>query len=166
MGRRRLEVTFDDAIRRGLVTLDTIGRRLRAVSVPGVRGVSLIAKLVVDRSVNDLTDSELETDFLRIIQDAGLPLPVQQYEIRREDGSFVATVDFAYPEASIAIELDSWGHHGSRVEFQKDRVRQNQFVAVGWVPYRFTKADLTTRKTWVQSLIGSRLRASADPGPR
>ena len=153
MRGRRVQVAFDDALRQGATTLDALERRLGFVNKRGVRGVQQIGLLIADRSHKGVTDSELETKFRRLLEDATLPLPVPQYEIRREDGSFVARVDFAYPGARIAIELDSWKHHGGRSAFESDRIRQNELVAARWTPLRFTDRDLRSRRSWVGAIV-------------
>lgn len=44
---------------------------------------------------------------------AGLPAPVQQWEVRRTDGSFVGRVDFGWPRQRTAGEFDG------RIEYGK-----------------------------------------------
>lgn len=146
---RKLEAVFDDALRRGRVSLVSIENRLRAVAVPGVRGTRRIGRLLAERSSNQAAESELETMFSRLIGKAGLPAPVPQYEVRRPDGTFVARVDFAYPSVRLAIEIDGYAFHSARADWHRDRTRQNELIAAGWTPLRFTKLDLMSRKHWV-----------------
>lgn len=157
---RTLEAVFDNASRRGLVSLASIETRLRAVDVPGVRGTRRMARLVLDRSAHPLTESQLESMFARLIHKAGLPPPVPQHEVRRDDGTFVARVDFAYPMAKLAIELDGYAYHSGRGDWQRDRTRQNELVAAGWTPLRFTKADLASRGRSVIAHVSRRLLAA------
>jgi very-short-patch-repair endonuclease len=42
----------------------------------------------------------------------------------------------------VFIELDGWESHGSKQAFRWDRRRQNQAVILGWLPLRFTWADV------------------------
>ena len=140
-----LEASFDDALRRRLVSLGEVASRLRAVNVPGVRGTRRIARLLAERSSNPLLESELETVFSKLIAKAGLPSPVPQYEVRRPDGGLIARVDFAYPTARLAIELDGYAFHSARRDWQRDRTRQNELITAGWTPLRFTKDDLGSR---------------------
>jgi hypothetical protein len=163
---RRLEIAFDDALRKGLVTVEEMARRMDAVRRPGVRGLKKMATIITDRSANDLEDSELETIFRKLITGAGLPLPVGQYTIWRDDGSFVAEVDFAYPEIRLAIELDSWTFHGSRRPFEKDRVQDYELFDLGWDTLRFTKSDLRRRGERVVGVLGRRLRIAGPTSSR
>ena len=160
--RREVEVAFDDALRRGLVSIETIVERLERVRRPGVPGLSRVAALVADRLTNPMEDSELEAMFRKLLEQAGLPAPVAQNEVRRDDGSLVAEVDFAYPQIRLAIELDSWTYHGGRSPFEGDRVKQYELYDAGWDCLRFTKSDLRRRSNRVISVIARRL-AMADP---
>lgn len=97
--------------------------------------------LVRERS-GSITESPLETRFRRLLLHAGLPEPDAQYEIRRSDGSFVARVDFAYPSARLAIEVDGYAFHSSRQRWEADRIRANRLADVGWQALRVTKTAM------------------------
>jgi hypothetical protein len=56
---REVEVAFDD-LRRQLVSIEEMSARFEQVRRQGVRGLRTIARLVGDRAVNELEDSELE----------------------------------------------------------------------------------------------------------
>jgi very-short-patch-repair endonuclease/alkylated DNA nucleotide flippase Atl1 len=75
--------------------------------------------------------SEFEACLFRCLRDAGLPLPVAQYRVLMPDGSEVF-LDFAYPDVMLAIEADSYLWHASLADWQRDRARNNEFVALGW----------------------------------
>lgn len=45
--------------------------------------------------------------------------------------------DIAIPAARLVIEFDGFQYHRSKAAFQKDRERQNLFVAHGWRVLRF-----------------------------
>lgn len=55
---------------------------------------------------------------------------------------FVARVDFAYPEAKLAIEIDGYRWHAGNDAWQRDRRRNNELSRLGWTVLRFTAADL------------------------
>jgi hypothetical protein len=160
--QRTVQIAFDDALRKETVTVEEMARRLDEVRRPGVRGLKKIAAIIADRAANELEDSELETMFRKLITSAGLPPPVAQYTIWRDDGYCVAEVDFAYPDIRLAIELDSWTYHGGRKPFEDDRVKQYELFDLGWHCLRFTKSDLRLRGDRVTSVVSRRLR---DFGP-
>jgi len=93
----------------------------------------------------------------RTFAQAGLPTPIPQYEIVARDGSFVGRVDFAFPEARLAIEVDGYAFHSSRKDWERDRVRQNELVALGWFVLRTTKRQMTERPQDFIALVWRRL---------
>jgi very-short-patch-repair endonuclease len=86
------------------------------------------------------TESELERKFVRFLRKHGFAMPERQYWIR--EGEFEARVDFAFVDLRIAIELQSFQHHGGRAPFDRDLERSNQLVALGWLPLHITDAHL------------------------
>jgi very-short-patch-repair endonuclease len=74
--------------------------------------------------------SEFEASLFRGLRD-GLPLPLPQYRVLMDDGSEVF-LDFAYPDVKLAIEADSFVWHASLADWQRDRARNNDLIALGW----------------------------------
>jgi very-short-patch-repair endonuclease len=86
--------------------------------------------------------AESERLLHRILSRAGLGGWVAQYEITLPGGR--AYADVAFPEQQIVIEVDGRRHHDTGSDqFESDRVRQNQLIALGWRVLRFTWARLT-----------------------
>jgi very-short-patch-repair endonuclease len=52
-------------------------------------------------------------------------------------------VDALWRGAGIAVEVDSWGFHGHRAAFERDRRRDVRLRAAGALPVRFTARRLT-----------------------
>lgn len=73
----------------------------------------------------------------RLLVAHGLPKPEFEFEITDAAGR-IGFVDLAYPDARIAIELDSVRWHLNRVSFERDPVRRNRVVNAGWTPLSFT----------------------------
>ena len=95
------------------------------------------------------------------MQRAGLPPPVSQYEIR-DQGKLLARVDFAYPEAMVAIEADGYRYHSGKVSWQRDRIRRNALTTRGWRVLHVTWDDLQTRPDEVTSEIRVALEGAAN----
>ncbi|MDE0699491.1 MAG: hypothetical protein F4Z58_12570 [Acidimicrobiaceae bacterium] len=74
----------------------------------------------------------------RLLVDAGLPEPVYEHRVLDRFGDLIAQVDLAYPEARVAIELDSIAWHLNRVSFHNDRARWNAITLERWTPLVFT----------------------------
>ena len=145
--RDELEVVRDDAIRRNLFTaasgLSLLGRlgRLR----PGYRLAE--AALTPALTTTAVPESVLETRFLQVIRHAGLSAPVPQYRI--SDGARTIRVDFAYPDARLAIELDGDAYHWGERADRRDNERDRLLARVGWRILRFTWHDITRRPSQV-----------------
>ena len=52
------------------------------------------------------------------------------------------TVDFAFPEHLLAVEIDGFAFHRDADAFQRDRTRRNALIAAGWEVLNFTWSDL------------------------
>ena len=122
----RLEDVVDKALYRRLVTPDD----LRIPAGP-------LGRLMSDRGV---VESPLEAQFLRLLRDGGLPLPVPQFEIRR-GGILIARVDFAYVRERIVIELESYQYHSGRGAFDRGNQRFKELQAAGYLVLPFTSTD-------------------------
>jgi very-short-patch-repair endonuclease len=61
--------------------------------------------------------------------------------VRGSDGGFVAGVDFAWPDAKVAVEYEGrW--HGQPQQVARDRRRLNELAAAGWTVVFVTSSDL------------------------
>jgi hypothetical protein len=130
-----------------LIALDAMCRRL--VRLPEVAqyateraGWPGVAKLrVLLRLVDTRAESPMETRLRLLLYDSGAPTPVPQYEVRDEDGRFLARVDLAYPQWRIALEYEG-DHHRERATFRRDIARVNALRHAGWLVLRFTADDV------------------------
>ena len=75
--------------------------------------------------------------FVALVEKAGLPEPRTDYPI----GPY--RVDFAWPDARLAAELDSIAFHYTQPKFVGDRKRWADIDARGWRVFRFTWWDVT-----------------------
>lgn len=130
----------------GLAVLDRVLRHgradreaLRVELRPRARGV------VQARELLELADGRAESpaeSWVRLhLHDGGVPAPTLQHEIR-DGGRFVARVDMAWPAVKLYLEYDGLVAHSGELAFRRDRQRQNELLALGWVCLRFTAEDL------------------------
>jgi very-short-patch-repair endonuclease len=134
---RQLGQAVDDALRRDILSLEDLRQtagRLASASGRSMRRVHRILALRIPGY--DPLDSDFETRVLRVLTSAGLPVPRQQYPITL-DGQLVH-LDLAYPEARLAIELDSWTWHDTRSAVDDDRWRDASLVKMRWLTLRLT----------------------------
>jgi very-short-patch-repair endonuclease len=148
---------LDIGLGRRLFTLAEVRRLRQELSRCGRNGVGIIGELLDERwPVADEAESVLETRLLTILRRHRLPQPAVQFEVWDGD-RFVARVDVAYPAARLVVEVDGYEHHSSVEAFQRDRVRQNELLALGWTVLRFTWEDVTRRPATVAHAIRAAL---------
>ena len=111
---------------------DDVDRVLRARPTSPGRA-ELIRVLHGDAPV---TMSVLEQGFLRLVRDAGLPMPVVN---RRAGGR---RVDCRWPAQHLSVELDSYRYHRSRQAWERDRRRERDARARGDEFRRYTYGDV------------------------
>ncbi|MGH2829757.1 MAG: DUF559 domain-containing protein [Actinomycetota bacterium] len=151
VGPSTLELAYESARRRGLVTGDQIEDVLRRLGGRR-RGRAAIRRLLEELPAK-ATESALETLVWQLFREQGLPLPARQLEIRDPTGAFVARVDFAYPEARLVIEADGRRYHSLDPDWNRDRRRQNELTRLGWTVYRVTWRDVWNRAIAVAAEI-------------
>lgn len=140
----------DHALRQGM-RLDDLRRCIgRLPPAPGRRPKVIHAVLGKRLKGYDPGDSDLETEVLRWLVEAGFPPPRQQFRVRMNGRTY--KIDLAYPELRIAIELDSWEWHGMglRTPFDHDRTKITQLSLAGWHPIIFTSSH--TREYVIESV--------------
>jgi len=87
-----------------------------------------------------LAESPQETRLRLTLGRSRLPAPVAQFVVR-DNGGFVARVDFAWPGHRLALEYEgAW--HGQGHQVAKDRRRLNRLAAAGWQVLFVTAEDL------------------------
>lgn len=128
-------VCLDQFLRSRLVTLAELRAAAAVTTGPGCRGIRLATA-----RADGLAQSPQETRLRLLLHRSSLPRPVAQFEVR-DEGGFVAAVDFGWPELRIALEYDGvW--HGQAQQVGKDRRRLNRLTAAGWTVIFVTAEDL------------------------
>jgi len=103
----------------------------------GRNGVVELEAVLAARAKLGPTESWLEREVLRLLGEAGLPLPKTQRRIRRR-GRFVARVDFVYEGSCVVIEALGYAHHRTRAQLRDDTMRANDLQLQGYVVLQFT----------------------------
>jgi hypothetical protein len=93
--------------------------------------------VVLRNRLGTLPQSVIERGFVRLLEDAGLPLPELQHEVALPNGH-KAYLDAAYPAIRLAWELDGHGVHATRKQRSADNTRAGLLADVGWHLRRFT----------------------------
>ena len=133
VSERRLERLVNEADKLELIGADRLRSELEGRSgEPGVRAL----RRLLDRDSFQLTDSELEREFLRLVKGAGLPLPLTG---RRVNG-FV--VDFFWPEHGVVVETDGLRYHRTAASQARDLERDQAHQRAGLLPPRFAHSQV------------------------
>jgi Transcriptional regulator, AbiEi antitoxin len=88
------------------------------------------------RGDTPVTLSKLESRFLSLLQDSGLPLP----QTNKMAGG--RRVDARWPDGKLTIELDSYRYHHTRHAWEQDRRREREARARGDEFRRYTYGDV------------------------
>ena len=152
----RAGLPMDDALRKGLTTIDRLWEAWETFGAKGRKGTKIMKVLLFGREGRDgLLKSRLEAKMLRILKRMQLPA-VPNYRIA--DGARVGYLDFAFPEWKIGVETHGavW-HHGEE-RWKKDIVRDRWLKLLGWNVLYFSWDDVHLTPHQVESDIRSFLR--------
>lgn len=86
--------------------------------------------------------SVLEAQVLRVLARADLPVPTPQHLVVLPGGDRFY-LDFAWPAARVALEVDGYAFHSDRRSFSSDRQRGNRLLAAGWQVLHTTSDEIT-----------------------
>jgi hypothetical protein len=107
-------------------------------AILGVRAGAKALRRVLRGDVH-VSLSALERRFLRLLREAGLPLPVTN---RPAGGRYV---DCRWVERRLTVELDGYRYHSSRHAWELDRRREREAYARGDDFRRYTWGDVFER---------------------
>lgn len=126
--------------------------RLTALaSAPGRRGRKTLLELLAAYRPPPETRSKLQDLFIDLVDDAGLPRPAVDVVVEG------CEVDCLWPAERVIVELDSWGFHGDRDAFERDRHRDVRLQLAGYAVLRFTWERVTTDPEGVIADVGAAL---------
>lgn len=123
----------------------------------GRPGITTVRGLVEKITGPNLTRSEAERRFLSLIRRARLPAPHTNVRVEEFE------IDFFWPDHDLAVEVDGYRYHGSRVRFEADRQRATRLASLGIhvVPVTWRQIvddELVTAVQLAQALTRSRRR--------
>ncbi len=119
----------------------------------GAQGSARAAELLT--AAADRADSAAERLLIAILRSAG----VSGWRQGVPFGPW--TIDVAFPDAKLAVEVDGWAWHTEVERFRADRYKGNALTRAGWTLLRFTWHDLTSRPAYVLAEIRAALAAAA-----
>lgn len=153
--RREVSAAFNEADRMGLLDLPEMVD-LIALS-RGRQGVEHLRTLVKGRDPrNRRTRSELESIFLRLCRDHGLPMPLVNVDVLGFE------VDCFWPDVRFVVELDGLAFHSSGAEIEQDRRRDARLQGAGYLVLRLTYRDVTESPQACAATVTTHLRRAKE----
>jgi len=154
-----LEMAMDDALRQGATSVSEMWSMLEQWGGRGCTGTKALRQLLEERSdgrARSQSTFEIVTDDL--LRNSSLPPYFRQFEVMTKLGR-PAYIDFAWPDAKLGVEADSYKWHSGRRQWQSDMERQNALAEIGWLLLRFSWWDITRRPVYVLDTIATTLAA-------
>lgn len=136
---RDMERLLDEAVfALRLVTIAQIDELLRRAGRH--RGRARLARVAGRYSEHSQTESPPEDELRALIAQAGLP------EAKTRVWILDYRLDFFWPELCLAVEVDTYGTHGSASRFEADRRRDARLLTEkGIIVVRFTRTAIRER---------------------
>lgn len=156
---RTVEVAFDRAAGRRLVTYREVRDALVAVARQGRRGVGALRPLLEERLGRDLPVGVFSARMASVLRRAGLAKAAPEYTVTDEHGGFVAVVDFAFVDERLAIEADGYEFHSSPRALADRNARDRLLARLDWRVLHFSWDEVECRPERVAVEINSQLRA-------
>ena len=115
------------------------------------RGAARLAAILGDETSTAKSRSRNEKTLLRLLRDAGLPLPETNVPFGRFE------LDFFWPKERLAVEVDSYPFHRGPDAFNRDREKDLALRDAGIEGMRFTGDHVKKRQPMVLARIAGAL---------
>jgi hypothetical protein len=116
-----------------------------------VRHSALLRKVLAE--VSDGVRSAPEAELRDLVKQAGLPMPLFNPRLHLPDGTFLGCPDAWWPEAGLAVEVDSRQWHFSPEDWERTMDRHARFGAHAIVTLHFTPHQLRADQAAVVAKI-------------
>jgi hypothetical protein len=161
VGIRRLARGVDAALAARRVTLPDLEALLGELAERGRTGSGRLRAVVdVRRQFGDGPTTTLESRFLELVDDHGLPRPKCQVGLAGALG-WIGTVDFVWAAPRVVVEADGGAFHDRITDRENDERRDRALEAAGWTVLRFSWIDVTKRPTSVVHTLKRALAVAA-----
>lgn len=133
----QLTVAFDSGLRDGKFNESLVHRRIIALRARGRHGLPRLIDAIEGTEAIRGAHSWLEREYLRLVAEAGLRLPLAQQVLTRA-GDRTVRVDFRFPATPVVVEVLGYRYHRTPAQLRRDSERMNALVAAGLRPYQFS----------------------------
>lgn len=160
----RLARLLDDALDRHMTSCAALDECFGRHARQGCRGAIALRTILMARGDGlEATESHLERRYLTFCDEFGLERPDLQWRLTWRD-KVVGRLDMSYPFAKLIVELDGRRGHRQLTDQERDRVRDQEAAAAGWLTARVTYGQLRTRRDALHdrldAILRSRVRAA------
>ena len=156
---RDVRAVVADAVQRGRCTVAELGEELRDGPVKGsARFRSVLGE------VAEGIRSSAEGDLRDLIRAARLPTPLYNAALY-VDGTFLARPDAWWPEAGVAVEVDSYEWHLSPAQWDRTRARHDLMGSAGIISLHFSPRQIRRERAEVVRLIEDALERGLQRPP-
>jgi hypothetical protein len=135
----------------------TVGQLTEELNAGPVRGSALLRTVLSE--VGAGVRSAPEADLRELIKQAGLPMPMFNPRLYLADGTFLGCPDAWWPEAGVALEVDSKRWHLSPADWERTMDRHARFGAHGIVTLHFPPSKLRADPARVTAAMKSAYQA-------
>jgi hypothetical protein len=150
----RSEQLFDEALRKGLVSMDAMWRMLEREGRQGRKGGRAVRRLLEERDpAYQPPASELQRKVRNLLVAGGITGFVEEYVIVDGQGTFIARGDIGLLEVGVIIEAEGRANHSSKLDWYHDLSRRNKVTAQGYAVVHATWNDIKNRpEEWLRDL--------------
>ena len=142
IGDRALDVALHHCLHHRLTTIEALRETAEEQARQRNAGAARMRRALEAYSASERpAASPLEAAVARRLRKAGLPPPRRQHEVVTSGGR--RYLDFAWPDARIAVEVDGYRWHSSRTAWENDRTRLAELRRMGWTVIHVTHGDLS-----------------------
>jgi hypothetical protein len=125
---------------------------------------SALLRLVL-AEVTDGVRSAPEAELRDLVKKAGLPMPLFNPRLYLPGGTFIACPDAWWPEAGVAVEVDSKRWHLSPDDWERTMDRHDQLSQYSIVTLHFTPHKLRSDQAFVVSKLRNAYKSGAARPP-
>jgi hypothetical protein len=122
-------------------TIDQLQAAIDAGSRAGVKKL----RAALDR-IRVGCSSPLETEYRLDSEDAGLPEPELDVDIRDARGRRLGISEFAYPRYGVVVEIEGDHHRSSKQQWNRDLQKYRDYANAGWEVVRLTAHDIRMQR--------------------
>jgi very-short-patch-repair endonuclease len=156
---RCAERATDNMLTMGLTSPERLWRAWGDLAARGRPGTVPLRAILLERQPGYVAPAtELEARFRDLLRDEGIEQPERQVDLGGD--GWIGRVD-CYFRRRLIVELDGRIGHVSELDQKRDKERDAELTAAGFVVIHFTWEQIVTRPAWVVRMLRGALASAA-----